>query len=745
MTTAAILEQGALPFSVESRILRELGERLVRQPEVALLELIKNAYDADATSCTITTTDFSIAVEDTGLGMTLANFSSAWMKIGTSSKERGEFSPKFGREVTGEKGIGRFAVRFLGRVLELDSIAFDPVRKHKTRLQARFDWEDFDAGEDLGKITVPYTLTRVGEDVDTGTTLIISSLRDNALALDWKKIGTGSVGVLSAVRSLLSAPPAARRSKDHEVDPGFMLVANDGGAEDFDLSGVLLSKFVLQALVTVEKNRLNIRVFRPGESEAYIQVDDAIENLVGTLSADIRFFPRRPGTFTDAPVDGRAAYRWVRDNGGVKVFDRGFQVQPYGEGEEGDDWLFLVRDAARNERHPQSSVTRKHFAMSKEVHASPKTNWMLRLPESAQLIGAVEVRGRRTTASSDIGLVAAADREGFVANGAFAQLVDIIRGAVEMIAVADRQLQQEADARRAQELIEEARKKTAAAIEEIESDKTLKPHHRNRIVAMLAESQDRIERQEAGSKDREQQLEVMSLLGVIGGFMTHEFGTAIAELREAEQELNELAKQIPEFSERAKKFAGHISKLESFVSYSELYIRGARGMPIKPYPVRPRLTQVKKLFDEYAEARKIDIEIGVEKDLMAPLVPVSLYNGIAQNLLTNALKAVTASTDGGTRTIALRAWNEGARHYLQVSDTGVGIPAPVRDLVFDPLFTTTESRADPLGSGMGLGLALVRRGAAAFGGSAQLTTPPPGFSTCVEVQFPIVEDIQLEA
>lgn len=56
--------------------------------------------------------------------------------------------------------------------------------------------------------------------------------------------------------------------------------------------------------------------------------------------------------------------------------------------------------------------------------------------------------------------------------------------------------------------------------------------------------------------------------------------------------------------------------------------------------------------------------------------------------------------------------------------------------VFDPLFTTTENRRDPLGSGMGLGLALVRRGAEAFGGKAELVAPPPGFATCIEIRLP---------
>ena len=218
--------------------------------------------------------------------------------------------------------------------------------------------------------------------------------------------------------------------------------------ENMDVSRALLEKYVLRATIQTDGKRLVIRVFKGRERRTYIAVNDAYRHEIGRFRADIRFFPRRPGTFAGAPVDGREAYTWVRENSGVKVFDRGFQVQPYGE--EGDDWLNLVRDAARNERHPQSEVTKKHFPMTKEVHASPKTNWMLRLPELAQLIGAVEVRGRRSKTGAQRGLVAAADREGFVANKAFSQLVDIVRGAIEMMAVADRQNQQE-DARKDQE------------------------------------------------------------------------------------------------------------------------------------------------------------------------------------------------------------------------------------------------------------------------------------------------------
>jgi signal transduction histidine kinase len=118
---------------------------------------------------------------------------------------------------------------------------------------------------------------------------------------------------------------------------------------------------------------------------------------------------------------------------------------------------------------------------------------------------------------------------------------------------------------------------------------------------------------------------------------------------------------------------------------------------------------------------------------------VTLYSGVALNLFTNGLKAVTGSTDSDPR-IAVRAWNERGAHVLEVSDTGVGIPPTLRERVFDPLFTTTASRNDPLGSGMGLGLSLVRRTVEAFGGKVNVVDPPAGFNTTVRVTFPVSEE-----
>ena len=433
------------------------------------------------------------------------------------------------------------------------------------------------------------------------------------------------------------------------------------------------------------------------------------------------------------PLDGRRAQGWISDNHGVAIFDRNFRVPPYGSPR--NDWLRLQADAARNRRDPRSRLAKKHFGMPQPVRADPAQNWMLRLPQSLQLVELVQVRGRRSrpsrTVDEDRGLVASAERQGFVENTAFKELRDLARGAVEAIAFVDRQLQlKESEAER-QQLVETIRGRTKEAIEEIENSAEMSPQDKRRIIGALIETQRLAEEQREDSREREQQLEVMSLLGVVAGFMTHEFGVALKELEDSHQELVEVGKSAPSLRKAAEQFEVHIRQLKEFVSYSTGYIKGARNAPEKPYPVQPRLRQVKRIFGKYADVRRIAVEISVDAKLEAPRVPVSLYNGVALNLYTNALKAVTAKLGDEKGKIAFRAWNEGRWHCLEVSDTGIGIPSVLHKRVFEPLFSTTEGRADPLGSGMGLGLAFVRRSVEAFGGRADVVEPPAGFSTCL--------------
>lgn len=106
------------------------------------------------------------------------------------------------------------------------------------------------------------------------------------------------------------------------------------------------------------------------------------------------------------------------------------------------------------------------------------------------------------------------------------------------------------------------------------------------------------------------------------------------------------------------------------------------------------------------------------RELAGPQVPIPAYSGIILNLFTNALKALVAAESSiDEPTIVFRGWNEPKRHYIEILDNGVGIPPTMRKRIWDPLYTTTADPANPLGSGMGLGLSLVKQVATEFGGS----------------------------
>lgn len=107
----------SLQFKTNSRHIGQLGRELVTDFVTALVELVKNSYDADAGSVQIKIEDANtprsrIIVADTGSGMTQEEFENRWMVIGTSNKLSAPYTP-MGRKKAGKKGIGRFSVERL--------------------------------------------------------------------------------------------------------------------------------------------------------------------------------------------------------------------------------------------------------------------------------------------------------------------------------------------------------------------------------------------------------------------------------------------------------------------------------------------------------------------------------------------------------------------------------------------------------------------------------------------------------
>src|SRR5260370_3735062 len=316
--TLNVIDQGQLSFTVESRIIRELGERLVKQPEIAIIELIKNSYDADSKSCTISHRyPEEILIQDDGHGMTLDEFKNGWMRIGTSSKVMGAYSRSYGRVITGEKGIGRFAVRFLGKKLHLESVAFDPTREYHTHLAADFDWPEFDKTEDLGLVKVPYLLRRAEAEQSAGTLLAMRELRQDAATVDFDAVRTASMSVVTPYHALmrkLTKSQSNGQSDRTAKDPGFSLfLGESSNGHGEEVAAEVLKNYVLRGVIETKENRVTLRVYRRDVDAPSLNITDRLKNLTGPVYGDIRFFPQRAGTFRGLKVDGRRAKTWVKE------------------------------------------------------------------------------------------------------------------------------------------------------------------------------------------------------------------------------------------------------------------------------------------------------------------------------------------------------------------------------------------------------------------------------------------------
>ena len=160
------MKSEALPIRPYARLLTMLGDQLIKNERIALVELIKNAYDADAERVEVRFEGFRddmthddtsrIVVRDDGAGMSLDTIRTRWMNPAAPQKyldkQKGRSqTPGKHRVIQGEKGIGRFAVLKLGRVITVTTR--QPDAEFETVLEydfARFD-DDFVSEHDRPK------------------------------------------------------------------------------------------------------------------------------------------------------------------------------------------------------------------------------------------------------------------------------------------------------------------------------------------------------------------------------------------------------------------------------------------------------------------------------------------------------------------------------------------------------------------------------------------------------------------
>lgn len=183
-------------FSVDTHVFRELGELLVGRDSTALVELIKNSYDADATEVVVYGEKLDdlergmIRVADDGVGMDLKTFSEGFLRIAARTKDIGtRQSIVFKRRYTGAKGIGRLAAHKLARVLEVDSLTA-ANGKPATGVSASINWDGIEKKKTLDQLestdAIKVETLGLRRRTKPGTTITLRRLRK-----PWTKVEHG--------------------------------------------------------------------------------------------------------------------------------------------------------------------------------------------------------------------------------------------------------------------------------------------------------------------------------------------------------------------------------------------------------------------------------------------------------------------------------------------------------------------------------------------------------------------------
>lgn len=145
----------------DSTIVEVLGVQNFTNEESAILELVKNAYDAQAICVLIRISREKIVVEDDGIGMNRQKILEAWMKVGKSDKEYMTGTEKESRVLAGSKGVGRFAIARLGATASI----YTKMEQEESILW-KTDWNT--------------SVLETGKGTEKrGTRIVIEQLRDN--------------------------------------------------------------------------------------------------------------------------------------------------------------------------------------------------------------------------------------------------------------------------------------------------------------------------------------------------------------------------------------------------------------------------------------------------------------------------------------------------------------------------------------------------------------------------------------
>jgi len=661
------LDQTHLRFAPD--ILRRLGEELISSPYLGIMELVRNAYDADAHLCQIELINTeevggTLRVLDDGIGMDEQAINNGWLVLGSSNKKVASERIKtgLGRSPIGDKGLGRLAALRMGSKATMRT---RPTSNPNSEYSIILDWERYDSAETVDD--VPLTITESRTSKLQGTEIEIADLRTKLTQRDIEQLSRSLLLMSDPFGTELGFNPILVAPQYRELEK-LVKESYFSGAE-YRLVAILDQDGKASAQVFDWKNDLifvsNHSEFRGKKSLTNVpyQAPSAVFELWEYHLSGERFSVR------DLPFTLGQLREWLKVAGGVHLYQRGVRVHPYGDA--GYDWLDM------------------NLSRAKRGEESPSTNNSI---------------GRVVVSDEEEQLISKTDRTGFIENEAFMELkafaVDALRwmGRKRVKAAEDRRIANRTDVTHQ---VTEAQTKIEKVLEAVPATYRQPVENAVRDYAFVRE-------QEAKALREDIQLyRTLSTVGTTVAVFAHEAGKPLTRINKASSRLEKILQikgslfideEMAELVETIKNSA------YSLQSYSNLPIqmlkRSKRNVGI--IDVHYVLEGVLSMLAPFLQSDKISVQTTLIHGTPKIHGSIAALECIFVNLITNAIHAVVyARGNIYDRCILIRTSYQAQRLLIQFLDNGSGINGLSKEEIWLPGRTTKEN-------GLGLGLTIVR-------------------------------------
>ena len=666
-------------FTVDSGLINRLGIELVGKAETAVAELIKNAYDADATEVKVEFVDSdevggNLIITDNGLGMTEEQLVNGFMRISSTDKIRNPKSLKFGRTRAGRKGIGRFATQSLGHKLTI----ITQTHNNQQAIHITINWDDYLLGTDINSVSFPISLQN--KQKDCGTTLIIEGLRQS-----WKN--TGIKHISRYVSSLFQPNYLSERSRDVNIATQ--------EEQSFDVSFYKISKDTTQL---VESQTNSVSDFALFSIEGYVNQKGGITEVKGinfknnpnfseltnveskqfsnyTKLENVRFkvyyFIYRENRYYNKISKTKLSEieNLAKNSESIKVYHNGFRVLPYGE--PNNDWINL------NQRY---------------AGASGVVNIPYRVNNFFGFVEIVDPNNNFEETSS---------REGFVENEEYNQLVDFMSQSLDYARriIGEQIFHLKYSNNSKGKTKTEQDDFTESKEEQQKSDLDLVNTLQDTLNKAIIQNQNYTEEEKRQKQDTTnqtiaiitQRLEEIGMLRVLAG-LGLTIGEFVHEIKQFNSKIPGLIARLKRkdelFDETILKLERRLDDLFSYTRYFSTTISQNTNRQKEPVDILEVLDDFQDIISDDLESNNITLELNVEYyDAITLPMHRSEWTSILYNLYSNAKKAIIKKSVVGK--ILIEISKNGNMISIKFNDNGIGIESDKKDRVFNAFYSTS--------------------------------------------------------